>query len=86
MLTDLTEDSADETAYRGAYKKLNHIVTYLPTWVAPSATRWHYYITLPLYMQAIIATFPQLDSKKAPQADAHGAHGLADHLELQRRW
>lgn len=83
MLTDLAEDSADETAYRGAYKKLNHIVTYLPTWVAPFASRWQYYITLTLYMQAIISTFPQLDSKKAPQADANGAIGLSDNLILQ---
>lgn len=84
MLTDLAEDSADETAYRGAYKKLNHIVTYLPTWVAPFAPRWLYYITLPLYMQAIIATFPQLDSKRAPHgAMPHGAIGLAKNLILQ---
>ena len=67
MLTDLAEDSADETAYRGAYKKLNHISTCFLTWVAPSAPRWHYYITATLYVQAIIATFPQLDSIKAPR-------------------
>lgn len=48
MLTDLTEDSADETAYRGAYKKLNHIATCFLKWVAPFASRWQYYITLPL--------------------------------------